>query len=258
MIQFKEKSQNQQTTSVGVGLLNYPILMAADILLYQTHLVPVGEDQKQHLELTRQLVRKFHELYPQPTHTFTEPRGMILSNGCARIMSLSDGTKKMSKSHPNDFSRINLLDTSDIIQKKIRRSKSDAISYLEYSTSPTSSSDAGGEKSRSNESSSPIPIPIPRPECTNLLNIYQQCTGKSPEEVMCDVQGMNWGQFKPLLAEVVIEHLKPIQRNYHELIQEEEYLEEILREGSEQAAEVAEETLKRVKEAMGFYQLKRR
>jgi tryptophanyl-tRNA synthetase len=243
MIQFKEKSQNQP---VGVGLLNYPILMAADILLYQAHLVPVGEDQRQHLELTRDLARRFHEHYPQPTPTFLEPHGLILSNGCSRIMSLTEGTKKMSKSDPNDFSRINLLDTSDLIQQKFRKCKSDSYSYLEYEPSSDSSSPIASSSSSS---------PVNRPECTNLLNIYQQCTGKTSEEMRNEIQGMNWGQFKPKLAEAVIEHLKPIQRNYFQLIQDKEYLEQILVTGKENAEEVAQETLRKAKDAMGFYQL---
>jgi tryptophanyl-tRNA synthetase len=229
MIQFKEKSSSKNNvSSVGVGLLNYPILMAADILLYQTNLVPVGEDQRQHLELARDIVRRFNETYHQPI--FIEPKGLILTNGSSRIMSLIDGTMKMSKSHPNDLSRINLLDTPEIIQKKIKRCKTDSFSFLEYEN-PT------------------------RPECNNLLNIYQQLTGHTSEKVMAEVTaGMNWGQFKPLLTEVIIEHLKPIQENYFRIIQEESYLEKVLSDGKENAEILANETLRKAKDAMGFYQ----
>lgn len=231
MIQFKEKSSSKSNNSshVGVGLLNYPVLMAADILLYQTNLVPVGEDQRQHLELARDIVRRFHEMY-QPI--FIEPKGLILTNGSSRIMSLVDGTMKMSKSHPNDLSRINLLDSPETIQKKFKRCKTDSISHLEYGN-PT------------------------RPECNNLLNIYQELTGHSTEKVVADVTGMNWGQFKPLLTEIVIEHLKPIQENYSRIIQDESYLDQVLSEGKENAEVLANETLRRAKDAMGFYQLGR-
>jgi tryptophanyl-tRNA synthetase len=242
MIQFKEKSSKNTTSSVGVGLLNYPILMAADIILYQTNFVPVGEDQRQHLELARDIVRRFNELYQQKKQkpVFIEPKGLILSNGSARIMSLVDGTMKMSKSHPNDASRINLLDSFEVIQKKIKRCKTDSIPYLEYGNHD-------------------------RPEANNLLNIYQQLTGLSSEEITTQVTGMNWSQFKSLLTEVVIDHLKPIQENYARIMLQEGksqgeesrggYLEQVLCEGRENAEILAMETLRKAKDAMGFYQL---
>lgn len=198
--------------------------MAADILLYQTHYVPVGEDQRQHLELARDVVRRFNEMY-RPT--FIEPRGLILTSG-SRIMSLTDGTQKMSKSHSNDLSRINLLDSPEVIQKKIRRCKTDSISYLEYGNAS-------------------------RPECNNLLNMYQQVTGMKIEQLQSEVNGLNWSKFKPLLADAVVEHLKPIQDNYTRIIQDQTYLNNVLSNGRRNANKIASETLMNAKDAMGFY-----
>lgn len=227
MIQFKEKAK-KQGDNVGMGLFDYPVLMAADILLYQADLVPVGEDQRQHLELTRDICRRFNDQFcKRRRNTFREPSALIVKEG-ARVMSLLDATNKMSKSAENDGSRINLLDPPDLISKKIKRCKTDLEVGLEW--------DNPG-----------------RPECTNLLNIYQAVTGHSREEILAEVAGMNWGTFKPLLADAVVAHLTPIQKKYSEVMADEAYLHSVLADGQRAADEVAEQTLKWTKEAMGFH-----
>jgi tryptophanyl-tRNA synthetase len=242
MIQFKEKSRKSGgTESVGAGLFTYPILMTADILLYQAANVPVGEDQRQHLELARDIARRFHDLYCKgnafkkrckqagiPSRpTFTEPNAMIVESGISRIMSLTDGTSKMSKSDPNDQSRINILDPPDVIRQKIKRCKTDSLPGIEWDNPE-------------------------RPEATNLLNIYRAVTGESREEIMERFGSSTWGKFKPELADAIIAHLEPIQNRYHEIRQDPPYLEGVLREGADAANAVANQTLHAAKVAMGF------
>merc|ERR1719231_1516071 len=172
MIQYKEKAATSDGETCGVGLFDYPVLMAADILLYQTQLVPVGEDQRQHLELTRDIARRFNDQYckNKQRKTFVEPDALIQKSN-ARVMSLQDGTSKMSKSAENDMSRINLLDTPDEIARKIKRCKTDSVSGLFYD--PT------------------------RPEAMNLLGIYEAMSGKSREEITVELESMaGWGAFK--------------------------------------------------------------
>jgi tryptophanyl-tRNA synthetase len=232
MTQFKDKSANQ-TENVSLGLFNYPVLMAADILLYNADLVPVGHDQLQHLELTRDIARRFNDKFckKHDKPLFTSPKALLVEEG-ARIMSLQDGTKKMSKSDVNDFSRINLLDPPDVIQKKIKRCKTDAILGLEWNCSPS------------------------RPEVANLLSVYQGVTGKTKADITEEVKSMSWGSFKPLLADAVIDHLSPIQAKYKEIRKEEAYLEQVLFEGKEKAQELAEDTLQKVKNLMGIFSLR--
>jgi tryptophanyl-tRNA synthetase len=229
MIQFKEKSA-KQGSNFGVGLFDYPVLMAADILLYQADLVPVGEDQRQHLELTRDIARRYNDQFckGQKPHTrvFKEPKALIVKEG-ARVMSLQDGTSKMSKSADNDNSRINLLDPPATIAKKIKRCKTDLFEGIEWDNPE-------------------------RPEATNLLNIYQAVTGYDRQQILDDVQDLKWGQFKPLLADAVVAHVEPIQRRYGEVMADPRYLQQVLKNGAEKADEVAEKTLLRVKEGMGF------
>jgi tryptophanyl-tRNA synthetase len=227
MIQFKEKAK-KGGDSVGVGLFDYPVLMAADILLYQADLVPVGEDQRQHLELTRDICRRFNDQFCKKIRpTFREPTALIVKEG-ARIMSLQDGTSKMSKSAENDNSRINLLDSPELISKKIKKCKTDTLVGIEWDNPD-------------------------RPECTNLLNIYQSVTGKTKEDILNEVSSMSWGQFKPLLADATVAHIEPIQKKFKEVMADEAYLNKVLRDGKESAEEVAEQTLKWTKEAMGFH-----
>ena len=236
MIQYKEKvvkQQNRDSDSfVSVGLFDYPILMTADVLLYQTDLVPVGQDQKQHIELSRDIAKKFNDLYltnkqkRKKQWILKEPRPLILEQG-AKIMSLDDGQSKMSKSNENDESRINLLDSPEVIKRKIKRCKTDSEKGLEFD----------------NEG---------RPECHNLLTIYQLVTGKSKEEVQRECGDMKFGTFKPLLADAVAEHLQPIQNKYKRFIDDSGYLEEVLKQGRERAEQEAQTTVDAVKKCMGF------
>ncbi len=226
MIQFKEKAL-KQGENVGVGLLDYPVLMAADILLYDTDRVPVGEDQKQHLELTRDIAIRINDRFgkkKQPILKLPEP--LIRKEG-ARIMSLTDGTRKMSKSDPSDLSRINLLDPPEVIKKKIKRSKTDPVKGLTFDDPE-------------------------RPECHNLLSLYALVSEQTKQAVTEEVQGMGWGQFKPLLTEATIATLQPIQAKYQEIKQEQGYLQSILKEGKEKAETVANVTLTKVRKALGF------
>lgn len=255
MIQFKEKARKQQQgggggeNTVGTGLFTYPVLMAADILLYQADQVPVGEDQRQHLELARDVCRRFHEQYCKGNAfkkrmkaaglaarpVFTEPVAMMAesSSGAARIMSLTDGTSKMSKSDRDDASRINVLDPPDVIRDKIKRCKTDAIVGLEWNNPD-------------------------RPEATNLLNIYAAVQpaidkgGLTRDEISAQVKDMTWGAFKPLLAEAVVRHLEPIQLRYHAVRSDDAYLNQVLADGAEAANAIASKTLYAAKIAMGF------
>ncbi|KAJ0807888.1 putative tryptophan--tRNA ligase [Helianthus annuus] len=264
MIQFKEKSRKAGDDNVGVALLTYPVLMASDILLYQSDLVPVGEDQKQHLELTRELAERVNHLYggrkwkklggvsveaaslspwmevkfayippsPNPTSGFAicgiywVPEPLIPPAG-ARVMSLTDGLSKMSKSAPADQSRINLLDSKDAIANKIKRCKTDSLPGLEFDNAD-------------------------RPECNNLLSVYQIITNKTKEEVALECRDMNWGTFKPILTDALIDHLHPIQKRYEEIISDTGYLDQVLAEGASKAADIADVTLSNVYQAMGF------
>lgn len=235
MIQYKEKSRKAGNEEVGTGLLTYPVLMAADILLYQSDLVPVGEDQKQHLELARDLAERANYLFGgkkakkmgcKYTRLFKVPDPFIPPAG-ARVMSLQDGTSKMSKSAESDLSRINLLDSPEVIRNKIKKAKTDAFDGLEIDNPE-------------------------RPEARNLLSIYQCVTGMSQEAVLQDVGGMRWGDFKPVLTDALIEHLRPIQSRYGEVIGDQAYLDAVLADGAESAALEADATLENVRRAMGF------
>ncbi|MEM9922196.1 MAG: tryptophan--tRNA ligase [Cyanobacteria bacterium P01_D01_bin.50] len=226
MIQYKEKAV-KQGENVGVGLLDYPVLMAADILLYQADKVPVGEDQKQHLELTRDIVNRFNHQFGKPDKPVLKLPEPIIRKDGARVMSLTDGTKKMSKSDPSELSRINLTDTPSEITKKIKRCKTDPVRGLEFDNTE-------------------------RPECNNLLTLYMLLSGKTKEEVAAECQDMGWGQFKPLLAETAVNALQPIQEKYQALMDDKAYLEQVLRDGKEKAEAIANQTLTKVKSAFGF------
>jgi tryptophanyl-tRNA synthetase len=226
MVQFKEKAL-KQGENVGTGLLDYPVLMAADILLYDTDKVPVGEDQKQHLELTRDIAARLNYQFGQEDQPILKlPEPIIRAEG-ARVMSLTDGTRKMSKSDPSELSRLNLLDTPEQIQHKIKRCKTDPIRGLQFDDPE-------------------------RPECNNLLTLYMLLANKTKAEVAHECADMGWGQFKPLLTDATIAALKPIQDRYHEIVAEKGYLESVLREGREQATAIAQKTVNRVKAALGF------
>ena len=226
MIQFKEKAI-KQGENVSVGLLDYPVLMAADILLYDADKVPVGEDQKQHLELTRDIAVRVNDKFGKKKEPVLKiPDPLIRTEG-ARVMSLTDGTKKMSKSDPSEMSRISLLDSPEEIKKKIKRCKTDPIKGLVFDDPE-------------------------RPECHNLLSLYQILANKTKQEVATEFQDMGWGQFKPLLTEITVESLKPIQDKYQEIMDNKDYLNSVLKEGAAKAEEVANTTLSRVKDALGY------
>ena len=226
MIQFKEKAV-KQGENVSVGLLDYPVLMAADILLYDADKVPVGEDQKQHLELTRDIAIRVNDKFGKKKEPVLKLPDPLIRQQGARVMSLTDGTKKMSKSDPSELSRINLLDTPEEIKRKIKKCKTDPIKGLEFDNPE-------------------------RPECHNLLSLYQLLSGKTKEEVATQCQDMGWGQFKPLLTETTRSALQPIQEKYNSLMEDRAYLDSVLTDGAAKASEVAERTLSRVKDALGF------
>ena len=213
MTQFKDKAQRGGAESASVGLYDYPVLQAADILLYNAHLVPVGEDQRQHLELSRTLARRFNGLYGE---TFVVPEPMILETG-ARIMALDEPTQKMSKSAPTPAGYIALLDESDVIRRKIRRAKTD--SGTEIVATPD------------------------KPALANLLNIYAGLTGRPVIEIEKQYQGKGYGDFKKDLAEVVVESLTPIRARTLELLDNPRELDEVLEAGAERARDVARSTL---------------
>ncbi|MGG3573320.1 tryptophan--tRNA ligase [Bacillus gobiensis] len=220
MTQFKDKSAGKE--AVAAGLLTYPPLMAGDILLYSTDLVPVGEDQKQHLELTRDIAERFNKKY---NDIFTIPEVKIPKSG-ARIMSLADPKKKMSKSDPNQKAFITLLDEPKAIEKKIKSSVTDSEGVVRY------------DKEN-------------KPGISNLLTIFSIFEGVSIEELENRYEGKNYGTFKAELAEVIIESLKPIQDRYYELLESEE-LDKILDDGAERANRVASKMLKKMENAMGL------
>ncbi|BBI35134.1 tryptophan--tRNA ligase [Cohnella abietis] len=220
MTQYKDKSEGKD--AIGAGLLVYPSLMAADILLYNSNLVPVGDDQKQHLELTRDLAGRFNYRYGD---TFVVPEPLIPKVG-ARIMSLDDGTKKMSKSSPNVGSYIALLDSPEDIRKKISRAKTDLGREIIFDVQN-------------------------KPEVSNLMTIFAQCSGQTIEQVQAAYDGQGYGAFKKDLAEVVVQALEPLQKKYSEIRSSGE-IQQILRDGAERANAVAQSTLIKAKEAMGF------
>ena len=219
MTQFKDKGKGNAERA-GVGLFAYPVLMASDILLYQTDLVPVGKDQKQHLELTRDLAERFNRDFGE---TFKIPEPYIPPVG-ANILSLQDPTKKMSKSDENAAGSIFLLDDADTVTKKIKRAVTDSGTDIKFDAS--------------------------RPAITNLLTIYQLFTGKTAEECEAHFEGKGYGAFKTELAEATIEFLRPFQERVHEY--DETTLRNILETGAEKARGLASETLKVVYEKMGI------
>jgi tryptophanyl-tRNA synthetase len=222
MTQFKSKA-GENVESVSAGLYCYPTLMACDILLYQTNLVPVGDDQRQHIEFTRDLAQRFNSLYGQ--QVFTIPESQIREVG-ARIMALDDPTNKMSKSDPNDNSRINLLDDPKTIKKKIARATTDSLRLVTFDPQ--------------------------RPGITNLLTIYQLLTGKSELEIEAEFAGKGYGDFKAALTEQLIATLEPIQERYRALMNDLPTLEAILKQGADEVRPMAEATLQHVKNVVGL------
>src|SRR5579883_676805 len=222
MTQFKTKAGENPDT-VSTGLYCYPDLMACDILLYHTHFVPVGDDQRQHIEFTRDLAQRFNSMYKQ--QVFTIPEGQIRATG-ARIMSLDDPTKKMSKSDANPSSRINLLDDPKTIKQKIGRATTDSQRLVAFDPE--------------------------RPGITNLLTIYQLLTGQPDQEIEAEFAGKGYGDFKAALTERLVETLQPIQHRYYEYINDIASLESILKQGADEVRPIAAATLQRVKEVIGL------
>ena len=221
MTQFKEKSKKSDE-NLNAGLFAYPVLMAADILLYQTDFVPVGEDQKQHLELARDLAERFNSRY---SDTFVVPEPLIKEFG-ARIMSLQEPESKMSKSDKDENAYILMLDNKDIVRRKIRRAVTDSIGVVSYSDD--------------------------QPGLKNLLNIYSVLSGRSVVDIVSNYEGKGYGEFKDDLADVVIQALTPIQERYKEYRQDKTFLENIYKEGADRAEAAAIRTLRKVYKKVGF------
>lgn len=225
MTQFKEKA-GKDREKASVGLYAYPTLMAADILLYKATAVPVGEDQKQHLELTRDIAQKFNNDWGKEVFPLTEP---LILGDATRVMSLRDGTKKMSKSDPSDLSRINMSDDRDAIAKKIKKAKSDP---------------------------EPLPETVEglneRSEAANLVGIYGALVGISKDEVIRQYGGQGFGTFKPALAEVAVEKLGPIRDEMEKLLADPGHIDSVLRDGAARARTIAAPVLDEVYELLGL------
>jgi tryptophanyl-tRNA synthetase len=225
MTQFKDKA-GKNREGMSIGLFAYPVLQAADVLVYQATHVPVGDDQKQHLELARDIAAKFNGDFDTDLFTLPEP---IIPPNAARIMSLRDGNTKMSKSDPSDMSRINLTDDADLIMQKIRKAKTDPAPLPE---------DAAGLAGRA--------------EATNLVTIYAALTDSSVDQVLADFAGQGFGSFKTALGEVLIEALRPISERFVALKEDHSAIDVILIKGAERAASLAAPTVARAYDAMGL------
>ena len=221
MTQFKDKSK-QHADNVNAGLFTYPVLMAADILLYHTDLVPVGQDQKQHVEIARDIAERFNGVYGD---VFTIPEPMIVRSG-AKIMSLADPTKKMSKSDPNQNAYVLLTDKPEDILRKFKRAVTDS----------------GSEIRRGED----------KPGVNNLINIYCAATGSTPEQVEQQFAGKGYGDFKMAVGEAVVEVLRPVREKTEDLLKNKDYLEQVYTEGAFQAARLADRTLEKVYKKVGF------
>lgn len=222
MTQFKDKSKKQDSNAITAGLFTYPVLMAADILLYQTDLVPVGEDQRQHLEITRDIAQRFNNRFSE---TFTIPEPYI-SKDVNKIMSLQEPNSKMSKSDSNENAYILIMDKPDAIKRKFKRSVTDSIGVVNYTDE--------------------------QPGVKNLINIYSKITNKRPEDIVSDFEGKGYEQLKDDVAEIVIEELRPIQERIDYLLKNKDFLEKIYISGAEKAEAVARKTLRKVQNKIGF------
>ena len=221
MTQFKEKSQ-KHVDNINAGLFTYPTLMAADILLYQSDLVPIGADQKQHLELTRDVAERFNGVYGK---VFTVPEAYIPKVG-GRVMSLQEPTRKMSKSDPED-TYIAMLDAPDVIRRKIRRAVTDCDGVVRFD-------------------------PEQKPGVSNLMSILSTLTGQGFEAIEKDFEGKGYGAFKDAVAEAVVETLAPIQARYNEIFSDKAYLAEVMTTGAERAARLAARTMTKVRKKVGL------
>jgi len=226
MTQFKEKA-GKDKEKASIGLYSYPVLMAADILLYDATHVPVGDDQKQHLELCRDIAQKFNNDFEAPEFLRTpEP---LIQKEFSRIMSLKDGKNKMSKSDPSDLSRINLTDEKNQILNKIKKAKTDAM--------PMPS-----EQKNLSE----------RPEAENLLGIYSSLKNQNLEKSINEFSGKNFSEFKEKLSEIIVEKIQPISKEIKKLLDDTKYLDDILMDGSNKADKIASKKIKEIKQLVGF------
>ncbi len=221
MTQFKDKAA-KHADNINAGLYTYPVLMAADILLYQADVVPVGVDQKQHLEITRDIAERFNHIYGD---VFTIPEPYIGKKG-AKIMSLQEPTKKMSKSDENVNATILLLDDTDTIIRKFKRAVTDSESEVRYAEE--------------------------KPGISNLMDIYSAVTGKTYEEIEKEFTGKGYGDFKLAVGETVADHLKPLQNRYEELMKDKGYIESMIKMNDEKAAYYASKTLRKVQKKVGL------
>ena len=221
MTQFKDKAA-KHADNINAGLLTYPVLMAADILLYQTDVVPVGIDQKQHLELTRNIAERFNAIYGD---VFTVP-DIYLGKAGRKIMSLQDPSKKMSKSDENPNASIYLMDDKDTIIRKFKRAVTDSVGEINYSDD--------------------------QPGIKNLLDIYCSCTGRTTEEALKEFSGCGYGDFKLAVAEAVADQLVPLQEHFAELSKNKDYVDRIIKENAEKASYYSEKTMRKVRKKIGF------
>jgi len=224
MTQFKDKSA-KNADNINAGLFTYPVLMAADILLYQADLVPVGEDQKQHVEITRDIANRFNGVYGD---TFKVPEPYIAKVG-ARIMSLTSPENKMSKSDPDQNGCVYLMDKPEDIARKFKRAVTDCDACVKYDVKN-------------------------KPGISNLMQIYSVATGKSFEEIENEFAGQGYGVFKPAVGDAVIEMMRPVREEAERLIKDKAYLESVYREGAQRAAYTASKTLRKVYKKVGFVQ----
>ena len=221
MTQFKDKSA-KHADNINAGLFTYPVLMAADILLYQADVVPVGKDQLQHLELTRDLAQRFNGVYGD---VFTVPEPYLGKVG-AKIMSLQEPTKKMSKSDENSNASVYLMDDTDTIMRKFKRAVTDSEGCVRYSKE--------------------------QPGIRNLIDIYSACTGKTPQDIEKEFEGRGYGDFKMAVGESVVAVLKPLQERFEELSKDKAYIDEVIKENGEKANYYATKTLRKVQKKVGF------
>ena len=226
MTQFKDKA-GKNKEKAPLGLYSYPVLMAADILLYKSHYVPVGDDQKQHLELCRDIAQSFNRFYKTDFFPIPEP---IITGSAARVMSLKDGKKKMSKSDPSDQSRINLTDSEDQIRKKVQKAKTDSFPF------PENKNDIEG-----------------RPEVENLINIFSSMSGVLPEKIFKKYSGNDFKNFKNDLSDLLVTKISNISKEIKKLLSDEAYLNSILFEGAKEAKELSEKNMKEIKQIIKFY-----
>lgn len=225
MTQYKDKSRNKEGDSISAGLFNYPVLMAADVLLYQADLVPVGSDQVQHLELARNIAERFNRAY---SPTFKVPDAYVGKAG-AKIMDLQNPTKKMSKSEENPNGYILILDSPEVIRKKVSRAVTDSIGEVKYSDD--------------------------QPGVKNLMTILSTIKGMTMEEIEKKYEGQGYAQFKKDVAEAIVDELAPIQSRVSELLADKKQLEEIYIKGAEKASYIANKTLRKIQKKIGFVQV---